>query len=111
MARNNHYTPEMKMKVVQIIIDNANNICYVAKLLGMAQGTISNWFKKYREYLDGKTTIEQAVRQATLDGKFGGSSKRGRLLKGPLTDRINIALNLKGKEPNENDYANGGFDE
>jgi len=100
-----HYTPEIKMSVAQIVLDHNGDEQYVAALLGLNGSTVHNWHKKFGPYLSAHESMEEAIRAATLDGKFGKALRPKRLLKGDLNKRVAVALNLKGKEPKQSDLA------
>ena len=48
MGKYKKYTPEYRDEAVRLVIDSSRPIAEVARELGLNEGTLGNWFTKYR---------------------------------------------------------------
>jgi transposase len=53
------FTPEFKAEAVAMVEAAGGNIAQVAKELGIAESTVGNWVRKFREQAEGAPTAEE----------------------------------------------------
>jgi transposase len=55
------FTPEFKAEAVAMVEAAGGNIAQVAKELGIAESTLGNWVRGFREQAEGTPTAEERV--------------------------------------------------
>jgi transposase len=85
-SQHGKYSPEFKDAAVREVIDNSRAIADVARSLSMAEQTLGNWVKAYRELHAGEDPelsvaerarikeLEREVRELRMENEFLGKS-------------------------------------
>lgn len=103
------YTLEQKIKTCLVVQAYGGSIALACNLLDLKWSTVFKWWEKFEDYIDDNKTVDEICREVTLAGLAQGRTRKRRLKGHSLSDRLNVALHLNGREPKLSDLE--GFDE